>query len=478
MKKVFLEDLPRSITKDGFVGKIIWKKCVNEQVLFIYNDIEGTIDIKDFKENKLHIKYLNNDIFKISPTHFRNCKLGAMLGEVTSEFKLTVETNLCDEKRNISIIDREYRLEHRVDRSQKCKYYKYLCNRCRYEGWMLESSLLKGIGCPCCCKSPQVVAEGINDIPTTASWMVKYFQGGYEEAKLYTRGSNQHIYPICPDCKQIKDRTIAVATIYREKSIGCSCGDGISYPNKVLRNLVGELLNLYEIEEYEFEFVRNWTNKKRYDAYVVFEGKEYFIEMDGSLGHGRKSFNGSKESIENDIINDIYKDKIAKERDIEVIRIDCETPELEYIKSNLLNSKLNYVFDLTKIDFKKIDILSTGNIVKEVCSYWRTKKEDETTKDLKKIFGVGTKTLSQYLSKGNSYGWCEYDAKKEEQKGRLKGKSVEVTKDGILLGTFISGSQAGKWCKEIIGEEITRTRISNICRSKSNTYKGLTFTHV
>ena len=50
---------------------------------------------------------------------------------------------------------------------------------------MSERQILNGKRCACCSNS--VVVEGINDIPTTAPWMVDYFPGGYEEAKRYTK---------------------------------------------------------------------------------------------------------------------------------------------------------------------------------------------------------------------------------------------------------------------------------------------------
>ena len=40
--------------------------------------------------------------------------------------------------------------------------------------------------------------------------MVKYFQGGIDEARRYTYNSRQKIYPICPDCGRVKDKDIYV----------------------------------------------------------------------------------------------------------------------------------------------------------------------------------------------------------------------------------------------------------------------------
>ena len=81
----------------------------------------------------------------------------------------------------------------------------------------------------------------INNVVIKAPWMVKYFQGGYDEAKLYTIGSHKEIYPICPECGRVKDKPIEVKTIYYNTSIFCSCSDGISYPNKFMFNILAQL---------------------------------------------------------------------------------------------------------------------------------------------------------------------------------------------------------------------------------------------
>ena len=95
-----------------------------------------------------------------------------------------------NDKLNIILTDKIY---------DKRKKYKYSCHKCGYtEGLITESDIINtNAGCPCCIG--RVVVEGINDIPTTASWMVKYFLGGYKEAKLYTRSSDKKIFPICPN---------------------------------------------------------------------------------------------------------------------------------------------------------------------------------------------------------------------------------------------------------------------------------------
>ena len=77
---------------------------------------------------------------------------------ITRGFKCEIGDNLKDEKRDITIIGREYR--QRIHTNGKYvkneKWYKYKCNKCKYidgtfyEGWILESNLIKGQGCNYC----------------------------------------------------------------------------------------------------------------------------------------------------------------------------------------------------------------------------------------------------------------------------------------------------------------------------------------
>ena len=157
---------------------------------------------------------------------------------------------------------------------------KCICKKDGHEWSPIPTHLLKGGGCPVCAN--KVVVPGINDIPTTAPWMVKYFQGGYDEAKLYTCQSNKKIYPICPDCGRIKNKPATINNIYRCHSIWCVCGDSLSYPNKFAYAFLEQL----QVSSLMHEYNPDWLKPYRYDNYFEYKGKKYILEMDGGLGHG------------------------------------------------------------------------------------------------------------------------------------------------------------------------------------------------
>ena len=285
MNKIFLDELPKKEGIGALKGKQVvdWKASIGYTVKFSYDDINGEVEIVDYDKKYLYIKYLDNEIFKISTGGFQECKLGKLLGKHTKDFKIEVGKRFIDYnnngtiKRDITIIDRKYIKDKN---GKQLKYYKYKCNKCGFECgkhystkdnqlkkeyWIYESSLLKGIGCACC--HSIIVVEGINDIPTTVPWMVKYFQGGYKEAKKYTRYSHQKFYPVCPDCNSVKKTCMEIGAVYLIHSIGCICSDGLSYPEKFM---------FHVLEQLEIDFITQltkttfeWIGKYKYDFYFT-----------------------------------------------------------------------------------------------------------------------------------------------------------------------------------------------------------------
>lgn len=462
MKKVFLENLPK---QKGYNGKrISWKDSIGEKVKFEYNDICGEVEIVDYKNPKLYLKY-KNSLKEITTSKFIKCELGRIIGIITREFKIEIGDNFKDSKRDLVVIDREYR--DRVDGDTNNKWYKYHCNKCGAELWTLESELFRGTGCACCCVPPQATVEGINDIPTTAPWMVKYFQGGYDEAKLYTKNSNKKIYPICPDCGRIKEKETQINWIYRYKSIRCTCSDGISQPNKILRNLIYEISSIYSIE-YEFEYNRNWTNRKYYDAYIKYENKEYFIEMDGFFHKNDNPLNGM--SAIDSRNNDNYKDCIAMDNNIEVIRIDCEKLDFEFIKNNLLNSELNKLFDLNVLNWSKINENCYKNIVKEVC-FFKSNNKEMRIGQIGKAFDLDRATIWKYLKIGEKFGWCVYSENE-------CFKKIEIFKDNISFGIFESIAEMIRYMEQNHNIKLGDTNVSAVAKGRRKHHKGFTFKYI
>lgn len=424
-----------------------------------------------------HIKILirhncnkcNNYEWEVSPNsllHGHGCpKCKGSMKKTTEMFKQEVKEKFRDE---YSILEKYVNDKTKIKvrhNSEKCNNYEWLIS---------PSNLLHGCGCPVCANRRTVL--GINTIYDTDKWMVDL--GILEEdAKKYSHSSNKKITVTCPDCG--RKRNLKIEHIYTYKSILCPCGDGKSYPEKFMMNTLEQLKLNYEIE-----YSAKWCKGKRYDFYIP--SLNTIIETHGEQHYNnRKSFNSlNRKTLEEEQQNDNYKEKLALKNGIKhYITIDCRNSELEWIKNNILNSELNKLFDLSKIDWNECAKFANKNIVKEVCDYWNNKRENEGTIDLEKIFKLNRGTIIRYLKRGNELGWCSYDTKKEVKRyssknGKLNGKKLKIFKNNKSLGLFESCAELSQKSEKLFGVKLLASNISKACRGEISQYKGFTFKYI
>ncbi|WP_283695808.1 hypothetical protein [Clostridium perfringens] len=352
-------------------------------------------------------------------------------------------------------------------------------NKCGYEWKTRPSHLLRGCGCPVCSNPPKVVKLGINTIWDTDRWMCD-LGVNEEDAKKYGKGSHKKITVKCPDCGRKKK--ISISDIYTRKSISCSCGDGKSYPEKFVFNLLEQL----EVD-FETEYKPKWIDNKRYDFYI--SKSNIIIEA-----HGCQHYNGSfkrikstkrkNRTLEEEQQNDKYKREVALSNGIKYyIELDCRESNLEWIKNSILNSELANLFDLNNINWNKCAEFANKNIVKEVCDYWNNRRDNETTSNMGEKFKLSKSTIQNYLKKGIKLGWCDYDAKEELRKsvsknGKTKGKKVEIFKNNKSLGIFESCSEIERQSEKMFGVKLLHGGISTACKKEKSQYKGFTFKYI
>lgn len=475
MRKVFLENLPRWESGSyATEGSIDWEKSINHEVSFIYNDIQSKVKIIDYDRNGiLYIKYNTNEAFKIHIANFIACKLGKLLGKITGSFKIEKGVQFIDTKRDILVIDREYR---KNNKGTKSKWYQYKCNKCGYEGWIIESSLLNGSGCSRCCKYNSIPTLGFNTIWDVARWM--YDLGiSEEDAKKFTPRSRKYIYVKCPVCGRTKNKPIMICNIYANHSIGCDCSDTIPYPEKimfaVLEQLKVNFVNQLTRKNYK------WCENHRYDFYI--HEARCIIETNG-IQHYEENPRGR--SLQEEQFNDEVKKDKAKENGVEnYIVIDCRKSELDYIRNNILNSKLAELFDLSKINWNKVEEFALSNLVLKVCEI-KKDNPDMTTVEISKIVNLNYSTVRSYLKKGsNIWDWVNYNAKEETDKSLEKGrigsrKQVEIFKNSTSLGVFESCSELARQSEDLFGVKLSSSHISRVIVGGRKTHKGFAFKYI
>ena len=369
------------------------------------------------------------------------------------DFKFNIGDKFKDDKKDLIIIDREYRT---TKKNHNEKWYKYKCNKCGWsEGWISEYKI-EARGCSCCCG--RTVVKGINDISTTAPWMVKFFSNK-NDAYKYTCGSNKKIKTKCPDCGN--EKYMIINNLFK-KGFSCNkCSDGFSYPNKFMFNVL-EQLN----EEFVSEYSPIWVEGKFYDFYIP--SKKLIIEMDGGLGHGHKQHAKSKLTPKQSKEIDDYKDMKAIEHGIDVIRINCDYDyvynRFEFIKSNILNSKLIKYYNLHNLDWDYINKKSIENRTKNICLFYNDNK-NMTAKDISNKLKISISTLYACVKIGEDLGWCNYKNKK-----RIK---IIETND-----IFESITECDEQSEKLYGVKLDKRNICAVLKGKRKSHKGFHFEYV
>ncbi len=264
-------------------------------------------------------------------------------------------------------------------------------------------------GCPIC--SNNQILIGFNDMWTINPELAKKLadpEGGYK----YTQSSGQKVDWKCPRCGNIIKNKV-INKIYKRGLFCSKCSDGIGYPEKFIYNLIEQLKESFEYQKSNF----NWSKGKRYDFYLT--KLDTIIET-----HGRQHYEELNRGIYNNKLkeiqeNDKLKYDLAQTNNINnYIIIDCRYSELEYIKYNILNSRLAELYDLSNIDWLKCHELACNSFVKIVCDLW--KSGIRSTKEISNKIKLSKGTIIKYLKQGTLLKWCDYDPKKNKIRRSIK----------------------------------------------------------
>lgn len=267
-------------------------------------------------------------------------------------------------------------------------------------------------------------------------------------------GSQKKVFIKCPNCGKEK---LLNFNSFRKNGISCfRCSDGISYPEKVMYNLLKKLGADFI---YQFNNTnKNWCSNYKYDFYI--QSLNCIIETHG-IQHYQKSFETcGGNSLQYEQQNDILKEKLAKQNNIKYyIVIDCRYSNIDYIKNNILKSELTELFDLSKIDWLEIDKQSQNSLVKQACDLWSNGIHN--TREIGNLIKVDRNTVARYLKQGTKLNWCIYNAKIENIKAH--NKKVYCIEFNIIYNSQTEANEKTK---------INNTCISNCCKGKQKTAGG------
>lgn len=359
------------------------------------------------------------------------------------------------------INDREI-LKYTTNKRNQSAYYT-ICKKCG-KIQNVDDYRIDKTRCPICCN--QSVATGVNDVNTTNPELVKYFKNK-EDSYGVTYGSKKKIVSVCPICGNEK-----ICMVKDLKNYSCpKCGDGFSFPEKFIYSLLNQL-NI----EFEYQKSLGYVISKRplrYDFYFEINNNKYIIEADGGF-HFRSGYDDILKSKERDKL----KDSLAKDNNIEVIRIDCEKSDMDYIKNNIIKSKLNKLFDLDDINWGDCTkFASNTSMVEYIANLWNLYYEWSKVKQFSKF---STYSITKYLKMANDIGLIKYDGKliikeKIRKIGLKNGITTQCLENGII---FKSASECAQEMSNITGLKFYQSNIQKVCSGKRKHCNGYHFKYV
>lgn len=313
------------------------------------------------------------------------------------------------------------------------------------------------------------VIQGENDIATTHPHLVKYFVNK-EDVYNYTYGSGKYVKVCCPYCGT--EKNIRISHLTSHGLMCTTCGDGVSYPEKIIGLLLKDLKLDYK-KQYKFD-----GYKYKYDFLV----NKCIIEVHGIQHYiGWNGFSNYVKEHENDLVKYDLAVLNGYEYNKNYFVIDARYSTIQWIKECIEQCEFFKQFDLSNINWNELDVKAQASLRVEICKYWNIKSNsnlDYTVGDLIKHFNIGRQTATRYLHWGTEQGLCSYDAQidgrkrtrdrksqkphTEETRRKMsetrKGKPSNNQKKVICLETlqvFDNIIKASEWCG------VARTSISN-----------------
>jgi len=214
--------------------------------------------------------------------------------------------------------------------------------------------------CPYCSTHPKVVNKKIS-ISTTHPHVVEMLEDKSWGDRL-TSGTHKKLNFICPKCGTLR-KNLYVNNVIRRGLPCYVCSDRISYPEKLMFNILTQLEIDFEIEKI-FAWSKNLKHSvkilngnKRYDFYIP--KHKLLIETHGGQHYKENTFNylGGK-TLEEERENDKIKKELAIKNGFKYIEIDCSRSEIDYIKNNIISSELNSYINLSEIDWVEAHLMS------------------------------------------------------------------------------------------------------------------------
>ncbi len=298
------------------------------------------------------------------------------------------------------------------------------------------------------------------------------------DAFIYSANSGVSVQLICPACRTKKFQRLED---FVELGFSCPvCGDGTSYPEKFLFNILVQLGIDFKSQVNRATPGFEWIDGRyRYDFYIEHNEQKFFIELDGRFhNHDVDCMN-----------NDKHKNTMAYAHNIKIIRIDCDynsfKERFNFIKSNIQQSELSKIIPMHLVNWEDAHEKALQSKIVIASQLWEHDKL--CLCEIANIVGVSQNTVREYLKIGTNLHLCNYN--NDEVKRRnvdkfgkiaLKGskKQIALFKDGVLVGVFFCASELEDVSDQKYGIHFNANSIASTCIGRRNHYFGYTMKYI
>lgn len=291
------------------------------------------------------------------------------------------------------------------------------CLKCGYNEWYPTPDMLRqGIGCPAC--YGRVAIPYKTDVYTLRKDLTKYLENEKDAIGILPY-SNKRVNWKCLNCNMIVEDSFRNVN---RVGFRCKfCGDGLSYPEKILRAILSQIEVRYDVQK-----TFKWSGNKRYDFYIpslncIIEthGRQHYEET-----FGFKDYYEKEKTLEQEQDNDKIKKKIALDNGIKFyIEIDCRESKINYIRESIIKGELLNILKIKEQD-----------IIWEECESFYNKSLQLKTMELYNegfsMTNIADKlklsrtTIKLYMRNLASLGCCDYDPIANAEKSKFMSNNV------------------------------------------------------
>jgi len=408
--------------------------------------------LSEYKNNRTKITVrcdLCDYEYNVAPTTFLNTSCGCPSCSGVSKITIDDFVRVLN-KHNLELLDNPNveNFNSKLNMNVQCKkcHYKFTTNYNRVNSQNSSCAV---------CKNKKVL-KGYNDIWTTNPELAKLLLNE-DDGYKYTYSSNKKVLWKCSFCGNIMSKT--VGDVYQHGLSCTNCSDGISYPEKFVKNLL-HICNI----DYTYQKHFNWSDNKKYDFYL--HKYNLIIETHG-IQHYEENSHFKNRTLLEEQENDRYKRNLAITNGIKnYIVLDCRYSKCDWIKNSIINSELFKICNINyeDINWEYIDLESRSSLVYKTCELYN---KGFLKSDILKKLDISESTYCNYLNIGAKNNLCDYSGIKAiQERGR---KSGIASRKPVLCITTNEKFDSIKMASEFYG--FSSTHLSN-CLINGNKYCG------